>query len=121
MSEPNIIRVIQKKPGMVNKPEVMDIEDTLEANQALVSPRGEPAVIERVYAPEFEEQRVEVFCNEEALFDSACTHNVQIGGNMLQGPIYFTTYDEEGDSLDLTDEQVEFVLAKLKTVVQSVF
>ena len=115
------IRVVTKKPGMVNEPKVVEIPNDLTTKQRLVCPRGEGALIERCYAPEFEQHGIEVFANEEFLFDSDCTPNVEIGGQMLRGPIYFTSYDDEGDAISLTDAQVAFVLKKLRTVVQSIF
>jgi hypothetical protein len=117
-----MIRVVHKKPGMVNNPSLVEIPNMLEAKQRLVSPRGElDSRIERLYAPEFEAEGIEVFGNEEYLFDRDCTPNVEIGGQMIQGPIYFTSYNEDGDAISLTDEQFLFVVAKLRTVVQSIF
>jgi hypothetical protein len=108
---------------MVNLPDVREVPNTLEAKQKIVSPRNKvDSLIERLYAPEFEAHGIEVYGNEEYLFDSDCTHNVEIGGQMISGPIYFTAPNEEtGEFVSLSDVQVTFVVLKLRTVVQSIF
>jgi hypothetical protein len=117
-----LIRVVHKKPGMVNPAQDIKIEHSLASLQKLVCPRGEGGLIERCYAPAFAAQGVEVFANEEGLFDRDCTPNIEVGGQMLRGPVFFiAANDETGEFVSLTDAQVAFVTAKLRTVVQSIF
>jgi hypothetical protein len=116
------IRIVHKKPGMVNLPDVREVANNIDAKQALVSPRGvADCRIERLFAPEFECHGIEVFGNEEYMFDRDCTPNIEVGGQMIRGPIYFTSYNEDGEAVSLTDVQVTLIVLKLRTVVQSIF
>ena len=117
------IKIVHKLPGMKHKPEAKTVTHDLDTLQSLVSPRGEAdSLIERCYAPAFEEQGIEVYANEMGLYDPDCTHNVQIGGIMLQGPVFFVSANHEtGEFVSLTEAQVEFVIAKLGQCIQAIF
>ena len=120
----NLIRVVTKKPGMLNSPKVEMIPKGLEAMQKLVCPRGEGALIERVPGiSELDEAGIDLFANEEALFDRDCTPNLLVHNHQTQirGPIFFIGHDGEGESVGLTDAQLAVVQKFLRHCPQSIF
>jgi hypothetical protein len=118
------VRVITKKPGMVNPPEVVKITKGLDSMQKLVCPRGEGALIERVPGiPVLDQHGIDLFANEEGRFDRDCKPNILVHNYQTQivGPIFFIGHDGEGASVGLTDAQVEIVQQFMRTVPQSIF
>jgi hypothetical protein len=116
------IRVITKNPGMVNAPKVQEVEHSLDTLQALVTPEGsQRALIELVRVPELQKQGIDLFANEEGLFDRNCRPNIEgFPGQMLRGPVFFCS-SKNGETVGLSDEQVAFVLNHLDCAVQSIF
>lgn len=118
-----MIRVITKRPGMVNAPKVEEIKPGIADLQRLVDPRGEGANFECPHIPELAVEGVDLWVNEEGKFDPACTANFMIygGQDVVMGPVVFTSHDDEGNTTSLSDAQLEFVLKFLRQVPQSIF
>lgn len=121
----NTIRVLTKRPGMVNLLTEMAMEKGLSNMQALVAPEGGDAsrsMIECVYIPALSEHGVDLWVNEEGKFNG-CRPNFQIhdGQDIVMGPVFFAATDEEGDTIGLTDEQVTVVENWLKGQPMSIF
>ena len=118
-----MIRVVTKKPGMVNAPKVEEIKPGIADLQRLVDPRGKGASFECPYIPELAAEGVDLWVNEEGKFDSACTANFMIfdGQDCVMGPVVFTSHDDEGNTTGLSDAQLAFVLKFLRQVPQSIF
>jgi hypothetical protein len=121
----NTIRVLTKKPGMVNRLTETNMEKGLANMQALVAPlSGDDGrnMIECVYIPELAEHRIDLWVNEEGKFNG-CRPNFQIfnGQDIVMGPVFFASNDDEGDTVSLSDEQVAVVRAWLARQPMSVF
>lgn len=103
-----MIRVVHKRPGLVNKAQVLEMEDGLSAMQAMVTPEGgSPGYIELVHIPELAEQGIDLYVNEEGKFNG-CEPNFTIydGRDLVMGPVFFVASNEEGETVSLTDAQV---------------
>ena len=114
------IRVVTKQAGMLNIPQVQDVENSTAAKQKLVCPRGEGAVFARAYDPALEIRNIDLYFNESYLFDSGCTGNFQAGGNMLQGPVFFIGHDGEGGSIGLDADQIAFIREFIDNSIQQI-
>ncbi len=106
-----MIRVLHKKPGLVNRPEVREIEPGLSAMQALVSPPSDTvgrSFIELVRIPELAEKGIDLYVNEEGKFNG-CLPNFEIfgGRDFVMGPAFFVSVDDEGETVGLTDDQLK--------------
>lgn len=121
----DLIRVVTKKPGMVNPPKVETVPKGLASMQKLVCPRGEGANIEPVRGvPELDENGIDLYCNEEGLFDRDCKPNLLLHNHQTQirGPVFFVGFNaEDGETVGLTDAQVEIVLKFMRHCPQSIF
>jgi len=121
----NTIRVLTKRPGMVNLLTEMAMEKGLNNMQALVAPEsGDDGrnMIECVYIPALSEHGVDLWVNEEGKFNG-CRPNFQIhdGQDTVMGPVFFASTDGEGETVGLTDEQVTVVENWLKRQPMSIF
>jgi len=119
------LRVLTKKPGLVNRPKVEEVEHSLSAMQALVAPMKHPDgyhMIELVRIDELMEQGIDLYINEEGKFNG-CRPNFQIwnGQDIVMGPVFFVSSNDEGESVSLTDKQVEFAEKWLASMPQSIF
>jgi hypothetical protein len=118
-----MIRVLHKKPGMVNRPEIREIKPGLSSMQALVSPPGlEGSYIELVRIPELQDKGIDLYVNEEGKFNG-CRPNFQIfdGQDTVMGPVFFVSADDEGETVSLTDDQLAVAEAWLQSQPQSIF
>lgn len=110
------IRVVSQKPGIGIEPQVQEIEHSLSAMQKLVTPEHMTSgYIECVYMPElFDEHKIDMYVNEEGKFNG-CKANFSIfgGRDIAFGPVFFSTADDEGEAVSLSNEQVKVVLAFL--------
>ena len=121
----NTIRVLTKKPGMVNRLTETNMEKGLANMQALVSREGEDvgrAYIECVYIPELGEHSVDLWVNEEGKLNGS-RPNFQIfdGQDTVMGPVFFASTNDEGDTVGLSDEQVAVVRKWLARQPLSIF
>ncbi len=111
-----MIRVVTQNPGVGVKPQVQEIEHSLSAMQKLVTPEHMTSgCIELVYMPELaDEHKIDMYVNEEGKFNG-CKANFPIfgGRDIAFGPVFFSTADDEGETVSLSDEQVKVVLAFL--------
>ena len=117
-----MIRIVHKRPGLVNLPQVVDMEDNLSAMQAMVTPEGgTPGYIELVHIPELAAQGIDLYVNEEGKFNG-CKPNFQIfgGRDLVMGPVFFVSSNEEGETVSLSDSQVEAAQAWLKGQPQAI-
>ncbi len=117
------IRVVTQKPGIGIEPKVEEIEKGLSAMQALVTPEHATAgLIECVYIPELaDEHGIDMYVNEEGKFNG-CKANFPIfgGRDIAFGPVFFSTADDEGEAVSLSDEQVKVVLAFLDNTPRAI-
>lgn len=121
----NTIRVLTKKPGMVNRLTETQMEKGLANMQALVSPPSDTAgssFVECVYIPELAEHGIDLWVNEEGKFNG-CRPNFQIfdGQDIVMGPVFFASHDDEGETVGLSDAQVKIVQTWLARQPMSVF
>lgn len=92
------LRVVLKKVG--ENPEVMNIENTLEAKQKLVD-----GLIEVVSVTD----DILLICNEEGKLDNLLP-NLNFGCDYIAGDCFFVGDDyDNGDFKSLSDEQIEEV------------
>lgn len=95
------MKVIEKKPGQ--KPEVVEIENTLSALQAAVG--GMIQAVPLTYTSC-------VICNEMGWLEGA-PYNTTLHGTEYSGPILIVGVDME-DFTGLTDEQIASIIADLE-------
>jgi hypothetical protein len=117
-----MIRIVHKLPGLVNRAEVKEIEPGLASMQALVSPPGlEGSYIELVHIPELAAQGIDLYVNEEGKFNG-CEPNFSIydGRDIVMGPVFFVSSNEEGETVGLTDAQVKATQAWLAGQPQAI-
>lgn len=111
------IRVITRTPGLGQEPQTVTVEAGYKTMQRLVTPEGEDSgrsMIECVYIPELSESGVDLWVNEEGkLIGLKPNFMIFDGQDVAVGPIFFASSDEEGETVGLTDEQVEKTLAWL--------
>ena len=120
----NQIRVVTKAEGMFQKPKVEMVAKGLSTMQALVTPGHldlDRSLIECVYVPELADQGVDLWVNEEGKFNG-CKPNFSLfgGRDLAFGPVFFSSSDEEGETVGLSDDQVEFVLDWLSQQPQAI-
>ena len=119
-----MIRILHKRPGMANPAEIKQIEKGLSHMQALVSPsglEGSRSLIELVRIPELAAQGIDLFINEEGKFNG-CEPNFEIfnGQDIVMGPAFFVSCDDEGETVGLSDSQLETAQAWLKRQPQAI-
>lgn len=94
------ITVVACKPG--KNPEVIEIENTLEAMQHIVG-----GLIQLVAVGEFD-----LFVNEEGhLLDLA--YNRDVMGLPIVGPLFISKADDEGETIGLNPDEVQEALKLL--------
>lgn len=97
----------------VDKPaEVRRIPDTWEAIRNITGLFSGYHV--QSFVPFFELKNVMLICNDTGKLDGL-PFNCFLGTEMLVGNILFTAYGSNGDSVDLTDLQIDLLLALLTT------
>lgn len=95
------ISVLVKRTG--EPATVVVIDNTLAAKQELVG-----GMIEIPYNPEFEESGIALVCNEEGKFSDDPKPNVYWGDtDVVYGDIFFTAFDDDGEAISLSPEQIE--------------
>lgn len=101
------IVVIVKKP--YQKPEVKEIEDTLQNWQAIVG-----GYIQCLPFPQ--DDNINIICNEEGKLDASLEGNVFIPeyNDCLLGNIAFASFDDEGEFQSLNEEQIKKVKEYIK-------
>lgn len=117
-----MIRILHKLPGLVNEAKVREIEPTLSAMQAMVTPEGSSrALIELVHIAVLQEQGIDLFVNEEGKFNG-CKPNFAIfgGRDLVMGPSFFVSSNDEGETVGLSDSQLTFAQGWLKGQPQSI-
>jgi hypothetical protein len=119
-----MIRILHKRPGMVNEPKVMEIEDTLSAMQSMVAPEhgeGSYHMIELVRIGALQEQGIDLYVNEEGKFNG-CLPNFEIygGRDLVMGPAFFVSSNDEGETVGLTDAQLKFAQGWLEGQPQAI-
>ena len=110
-----MIRILHKLPGL-DEAKVREIEDTLSAMQAMVTPEGGGcALIALVRINALQEQGIDLYVNEEGKFNG-CKPNFQIygGRDLVMGPAFFVSSDDEGETVGLTDAQLKFAQGWVK-------
>jgi len=115
-----MIRVLHKRPGMVNPAEVREIEPGLASMQELVTPEGgSNSLIELIRIPELQEQGIDLYVNEEGKFNG-CRSNFQIydSQDTVMGPVFSVSSNEDGETVGLSDDQLTSVQAWLKSQPQ---
>lgn len=95
------IRVV--KVNMGEKPRITEIEDSLEASQEIVG-----GYIERVAIG----TEIDLWLNEEGKLDDDLNENIVLVSkgrpyDVVHGNVFFTSHDDEGNTVSLTDEQIE--------------
>lgn len=121
----NTIRVLTKKPGMVNRLTETNMEKGLANMQALVSPPSDDvgrSFVECVHIPELAEHGIDLWVNEEGKFNG-CRPNFQIfnGQDTVMGPVFFASTDGEGETVGLSNGQVKIVQLWLARQPMSIF
>jgi hypothetical protein len=53
-----------------------------------------------------------MICNEEGKFKSDCGPNFSLNGDTIHGDVFFTQVDVQGNNIDLTDNQIKYILDK---------
>ena len=97
-----MIRVIIKEPGKAAQ--IKEIENTLETFQEIVSG----------YIETFEiGARMSLVCNEEGKLRKL-QPNFKCANDVIVGTVILTTHNDEGDFIDLSDNQIEFLFNCLK-------
>ncbi len=117
-----MIRILHKLPGLVNEAKVREIEGTLLAMQRMVSPSGvASSYIELVRIGELQEQGIDLYVNEEGKFNG-CEPNFEIygGRDIVMGPVFFVSSNDEGETVGLTDAQLKFAQGWLKGQPQAI-
>ena len=111
------IRVITKNPGLGQEPKTVNVEAGYKTMQRLVSPSGVNSgrsMIECVYIPALSEHGVDLWVNEEGkLIGLKPNFMIFDGQDIAVGPVFFASCDDEGETVGLTDQQVEKTLAWL--------
>lgn len=99
------------------KLEVKEIENTLEELQKIVGGYIEVPFLSRA----FNDNGIDVIINEEGKFIDDCKPEIAIvDGNTKQvldvvmGNCIFASHNEEGDTTELTEEQMKVVMQELK-------
>lgn len=116
------IRVVVKAEGMFWQPEIKMIDHGLESMQALVTPSHlESSNIECVYVPELAEDGIDLWVNEEGKFNG-CKPNFSLfgGQDVAFGPVFFSSSDDEGETVSLSDAQVKTVMEWLAAQPQAI-
>ena len=118
-----MIRILHKLPGTVNEAKVREIEDTLSAMQAMVTPDRGPtrAMIELVRIGALQEQGIDLYVNEEGKFNG-CLPNFEIygGRDIVMGPAFFVSSGDDGETVGLSDAQLKFAQGWLKGQPQAI-
>jgi hypothetical protein len=95
------ITVVACKPG--KNPEVIEIENTLEAMQHIVG-----GLIQLVAVGEFD-----LFVNEEGLILDLA-YNRDVMGLPIVGPLFLSKADDEGETIGLNPDEVQEALKLLE-------
>ena len=100
-----------------NKFEVKEIENTLEELQAIVGGYIEIPFLSRVFA----DNGIDVIINEEGKFIEDCKPQIAIVDgetkqilDVVHGNCIFASHNEEGDTTELTKEQMKVVMQELQ-------
>ena len=100
-----------------NKFEVKEIENTLEELQAIVGGYIEIPFLSRVFA----DNGIDVIINEEGKFIEDCKPQIAIVDgetkqilDVVHGNCIFASHNEEGDTTELTEEQMKVVMQELR-------
>lgn len=119
-----MIRVVTKQEGMFKTPKVETVEHGYKTMQRLVTPEGEDSggsMIECVYVQELSEHGIDLWLNEEGKVLGLKPNFMLFGGrDVAVGPVFFASVDDEGETIGLTDKQVEVVLAFMKATPQAI-
>lgn len=95
------IRIVKKNPD--EAPQVMEIEDTLEAMQAIVDGSLE---LVRFHG-------LDLYCNEEGKLLEDLEANLELGYDQIVGTVFVSAADDEGNPRSLTDQEVKDAIAAL--------
>lgn len=100
-----------------NKFEVKEIENTLEELQKIVGGYIEIPFLSRVFA----DNGIDVIINEEGKFIEDCKPEIAIVDgetkqilDVVHGNCIFASHDEEGETTELTEEQMKVVMRELQ-------
>jgi len=110
------IRVVFKgEGGIMSRPEVREIESSLDSMQALVGGN-----VDCVPVPGLTEHGIDLWINDEGKF--TCKPNFAIfdGRDVVFGPVFCASVDEEGETIGLTDEQVDIATRFLTEARQAI-
>lgn len=102
-----MIKVVTKAP--LEAPEVKEIEHSLSNLQAEVK-----GLLTTVVDDRLEAKGITIYANDEGLL-LGMEHNFQAQYQQtIVGPVVLTAHNDEGETVSLTDEQVETALTYLK-------
>ncbi|EJR09172.1 DUF3846 domain-containing protein [Bacillus cereus] len=92
--------------------QVVEVENKLEVFQKIVD-----GYIERVGIT----PKIDLWCNDEGLFREDLKLNVLIlhkgeAFAYIKGNVYFASYDDEGNTISLSDEQIQELQKKMNKV-----
>lgn len=100
-----------------NKFEVKEIENTLEELQKIVGGYIEIPFLSRVFA----DNGIDVIINDEGKFIEDCKPEIAIVDgetkqvlDVVHGNCIFASHDEEGETTELTEEQMKVVMRELQ-------
>ena len=98
------IRIAKIIPGNVTNPKILEIPNTLEALQEQVG-----GYIETFYL--FNGGKLASFANEDGKFNGmemnfALAHPGEEPVDVIHGPIIITKYDDEGETISLSNEDI---------------
>lgn len=89
---------------------------TLEGDTLAELQRCVGGLIEGVYIPDFDEQGISCYANEEGLI-FGLEPNVRLAGQPIVGPIVFVGHNEEGETVSLTEAQAWAVFKLLDSSI----
>jgi len=98
------MRVLFKAPGAA--PEIQEIEHSLETMQGLVG-----GLLTTAHDPELDEAGVTIWANDEGLMLEMKHNFLDAYHQMIVGPVFFSSHDDEGETTSLSDKQLELAQA----------
>lgn len=110
------MRVLTKEVGLA--PNVEEIKSGLEPMQAIVGGNIERIVLE-AYWPAFEGSNIDLWANEEAKMIEGWQEQINFPlphpdtgetFDVTSGTVFFSSHNDEGESLSLTDKQIALIL-----------
>lgn len=110
------VRIVVKKPGIIHSPEICEVEDDLASYQGIVEGR-----IECVYVPELHEKGIDLWVNEEGKFLLPANFLIFDGQDSVHGTVFFASFNDVGDIVGLTANQIQEVRRFLGSVPVSIF